>query len=402
MSNSEDPGPPVVEPKPQGDEPDVTLWALRQRIRQQEILAELGVGALQGGSFDELLNEAARLAAAGLRAEFSKVLEYIPAENCFLVRAGVGWKPDIVGVATIGADLASPAGFALKTGKPVISNHLENDERFRTPDILMRHGVHRAMNVILQGDGRPYGVLEVDSGSDDKFVEQDLAFLQGAANILGMAIERKRHERHLEAALQRHQFLIREMNHRVKNSLGIVASLLRLQAREVEDVSFKPHLEEAARRVGAIAKVHDQLFQTSDIERLDVGRYIEAICKDLDSSFAISDIHAEAEGGIVISADRAISAALIVNELIANSIKHADPGHEGDQIWVRVASVGADKFSVSVRADGATLPPDFQPEKTKGLGMRIVTSLTEQLNGTLTFATHNPGAEFVLTAPNDL
>jgi two-component sensor histidine kinase len=170
----------------------------------------------------------------------------------------------------------------------------------------------------------------------------------------------------------------------------------------VEDVSFKPHLEEAARRVGAIAKVHDQLFQTSDIERLDVGRYIEAICKDLDSSFAISDIHAEAEGGIVISADRAISAALIVNELIANSIKHADPGHEGDQIWVRVASVGADKFSVSVRADGATLPPDFQPEKTKGLGMRIVTSLTEQLNGTLTFATHNPGAEFVLTAPNDL
>jgi two-component sensor histidine kinase len=401
MSESENPGAPVVEPRPQGDEPDLTTRALRQRIHQQEILAELGVGALQGGGFDELLNETARLAAAGLRAEFSKVLEYIPAENCFLVRAGVGWKPGIVGVATVGADLASPAGFALKTGKPVISNHLENEERFRTPDLLMRHGVHRAMNVILQGDGQPYGVLEVDSASDDKFVEQDLAFLQGAANILGMAIERKRHERHLEAALQRHQFLIREMNHRVKNSLGIVASLLRLQAREVEDTTSKPHLEEAARRVGAIAKVHDQLYQTSDIERLDVGRYIEAICKDLDASFAISDIHTQAEDGIAISTDRAISAALIVNELIANSIKHADPGHESDQIWVRVTSVGADKFAISVRADGATLPPDFQPEKTKGLGMRIVTSLTEQLNGTLTFVAHNPGAEFVLTAPTD-
>ena len=84
------------------------MRALRQRIRQQEILAELGVRRLAGRSFEELLADAARLAAEGLRAEFSKVLEYIPAENCFLVRAGVGWEPGIVGVATIGADL----GFA--------------------------------------------------------------------------------------------------------------------------------------------------------------------------------------------------------------------------------------------------------------------------------------------------
>ena len=114
----------------------------------------------------------------------------------------------MVGVATVGADLASPAGYALRTGKPVISNHLENEERFRTPEILRQHGVHRAMNVILQGDGRPFGVLEVDSRSDDEFVEHDLAFLQGAANLLGMAIERERHERSLRAALDRHQVLL--------------------------------------------------------------------------------------------------------------------------------------------------------------------------------------------------
>src|SRR3954465_6855286 len=106
----------------------------------------------------------------------------MPAEGRVVVRAGVGWEPGVVGVATVGADLASPAGYALRTGKPVISNHLENEERFRTPEILRQHGVHRAMNVILQGDGRPFGVLEVDSRSDDEFLEQDIAFLQGAAN----------------------------------------------------------------------------------------------------------------------------------------------------------------------------------------------------------------------------
>src|SRR6476646_6643613 len=144
---------PVVEPPPSGEAPDLTRRALEQRSRQQEILAELGVIALQGASFDQLLIDAARLTAEGLRAEFCKVLEHIPTENRFLIRAGVGWSPGIIGVASIGADLASPAGFALRTGKPVISNHLENEERFRTPEILQQHGIHRAMNVILQGDG---------------------------------------------------------------------------------------------------------------------------------------------------------------------------------------------------------------------------------------------------------
>src|SRR5262245_39215523 len=83
---------------------------LERRIRQQEILAELGVTALQGASFNQLLDDAARLTAEGMQAEFCKILEHIPAQKCFLVRAGVGWEPGIVGVVTIGDDLASPGG----------------------------------------------------------------------------------------------------------------------------------------------------------------------------------------------------------------------------------------------------------------------------------------------------
>ena len=226
---------PVVEPRPSERPPDVTMRALEERIRQQEILAEFGVTALQGTSFQQLLTDTARLTARGLRAEFCKVLEHIPSENRLLVRAGVGWDPGVVGVASVGDDLELPAGYALRTGKPVISNHLENEERFRTPDILASHGVRRAMNVILQGDGKPFGVLEVDSRSEEEFVEHDLAFLQGAANILGMAIERERNDRRLKAAVDRHEVLLKEINHRVKNSLTIVASMLRLQATEHDD-----------------------------------------------------------------------------------------------------------------------------------------------------------------------
>ena len=143
--------------------------ALRLRIRQQEILAELGVLALQGAEFTDLLNHTARLTAEGLEAEYCKVLEYLPSDNRLLVRAGVGWDEGVVGSASVGADLASPAGYALHTGKPVISNHLENEQRFRTPELLVEHGIRRAMNVILQGDGSPFGVLEVDSRSEGEF-----------------------------------------------------------------------------------------------------------------------------------------------------------------------------------------------------------------------------------------
>jgi two-component sensor histidine kinase len=311
----------------------------------------------------------------------------------------VGWQPGVVGVATVGADLASPAGFALRTGKPVISNHLENEERFRTPEILRTHNIRRAMNVILQGDGRPFGVLEVDSRSDAEFEEHDLAFLQGAANILGMAIERERHERSLRAALDRHQALLKEMNHRVKNSLAIVASMLRLQASDVSDDAVTQHLEEASYRVAAVARAHDQLNRGPDLERLDVGKYIESVCKDLDKSVAHCEVQTSIEHGIEIATDRAISSALIVNELITNAAKYAYQDRSDGKIQVTIARVGDSDFLISVRDEGAGLPAGFDFDKARSLGMRIVNALSRQLNGRVAVRSHDPGTEFVVTIP---
>ncbi|MDP8997133.1 MAG: GAF domain-containing protein [Pseudomonadota bacterium] len=388
-----------MEHKPEGDVPDLSMHALQKRIRQQEILSELGVTALQGAPFEQLLSDTARLTAEGLETEFCKVLEYIPSQNKLLVRAGVGWKPGIVGVATIGADLASPAGFALQTGKPVISNHLENEERFRTPEILRQHGIYRAMNVILQGDGKPFGVLEVDSRSDNEFEQRDLAFLQGAANILGMAIERERNERKLKAALDRHQFLLREMNHRVKNSLQIVASMLALQSRDVADVELEAHLNEASYRVAAVARAHEQLSHSPGIERMDIGKYINTICRDLDASAAHCEVYTDTDDGIVIETDRAISIALIVNELITNCAKYAYKGRSGGKVWVKVARTDKLRFAISVRDEGTGLPVDFNFRQAKGLGMRIISAFISQLGAELAVHPLAPGTEFVLTVP---
>jgi two-component sensor histidine kinase len=391
---------PVVE-QSTGDtrSEDLTERSLRLRIRQQEILAELGVLALQGTTFIDLLNHTARLTADGLGAEYCKVLEYRPAENRLLVRAGVGWEEGVVGHASVGADLASPAGYALRTGKPVISNHLENEERFRTPELLIEYGIRRAMNVILQGDGQPFGVLEVDSRSEGEFSVHDVAFLQGAANILGMAIEQQQYQQKLKAALDRHQVLLKEVNHRVKNSLQLVASMLQLQAHALGDPRLTDRLNEASSRISAVGRAYERLAYDTDHEKIGLVGYIREVLKDLDVAIMPCQLLLEAPEEIQFAADRAILVALIINELVLNSAKHAYPDRSAKMISVRVVQSDQTSLLISVRDDGVGLPPGFDPATSKRLGTRLVTALARQLDAELTRPVSPRGTNFTLLVP---
>src|SRR5262249_23244675 len=180
---------------------------------------------------------------------------------------------------------------ALQTGKAVISNHLDIEERFRTPELLLHYGIRRAMNVILEGDGTPFGVLEVDSRSEGEFSQSDIVFLQGVANILGMAIERQRIEQNLRDALDRQQFLLKEANHRVNNSLQIVASMLHLQSSSTVNADVQHELREAGSRIAAIARAHQRLYKSGKIETLDLGVYLADVCKDLAGSVPDCEIN---------------------------------------------------------------------------------------------------------------
>ena len=101
-----------------------------------------------------------------------------------LVRSGVGWKPGVVGHARVGNDVQSPAGYAFRTGEPVLSNDLESEPRFRTPSLLAEHGIRSAINVLIRTDGHAVGVLEVDSTNRGEFANSDGAFLQTLATTL--------------------------------------------------------------------------------------------------------------------------------------------------------------------------------------------------------------------------
>lgn len=390
----------IVETRPIPSASDPLDHAAYQlRVRQQEILTELGVLALKGTPFAELLQHTARLTAEGLAAEFCKVLEFVPETNRLLVRAGVGWEPGVVGSATVGADLESPAGYALRTGAPVISNHLENEERFRTPELLVEYGIRRAMNVILQGEGAPYGVLEADSRSEGEFSEHDITFLQGAANLLGMAIERQRMERDLRGALDRQQMLLREVNHRVNNSLQIVGSMLHLQGKTTDNTEVQHQLREASTRITAIARAHQRLYRTDEFTTLELGGYLSDVCNDICDATPGCAIHVSAPDHVVLTTDRAVTVALLINELITNVAKYAYPAGRC-QCWVALTR-DAPGLTISVRDEGVGLPANFDVRKSSGLGMRLVTAFAKQLRGNLKVVAREPGTEFLVTFPLD-
>jgi len=391
---------PVIEPAPADSGPDGAAGrALRLRIRQQELLAELGVLALQGTSFQGMLDHTARTAAQGLGAEYCKVMEYLPADNRLLVKAGVGWGPGVIGHATVGADMESPAGFALHTGKPVISNHLENEQRFRTPELLVEHGIRRAMNVILQGDGSPFGVLEVDSRSEGEFSEHDIAFLQGAANILGMAIEQQQYQYKLKMALDRHQVLLKEVNHRVKNSLQVVSSMLHLQAATIGDETVRHQLGEASTRIAAVGRAYERLAYNADYENIDLVAYLREVLDDLAKSVAPFKLDFVAPEEVPFAADRAILVALVINELVLNAGKYAYPDRADGSILVRLVRLGPHAIQVSVRDEGIGMPAGYNPDTSKRLGTRLIGALARQLDAELTRPVTAVGTHFCLQVP---
>jgi two-component sensor histidine kinase len=250
----------------------------------------------------------------------------------------------------------------------------------------------------LQGDGLPFGVLEVDSRSEGEFGEHDVAFLQGAANILGMAIEQQQYQRKLEAALDRHQILLKEVNHRVKNSLQVVSSMLHLQANAVGDPALSERLMEASTRISAVGRAYNRLAYNADYENIDLVAYLREVIDDVKSTVAPCEVQFDAPKEIQFAADRAILLALIINELVLNAGKYAYPEAHG-AIWVRLVQEDKTTVLISVSDEGVGLPSDFNPATSKRLGTRLVNAMAEQLGAKLTRLKPTHGTHYTLLVP---
>ncbi|HEU4685128.1 MAG TPA: response regulator [Nitrospira sp.] len=165
---------------------------LRLRAQQQQELVALGLAALEETDIQLIFNHAVDAVARTLQVELCTVLEVLPERRHLLLRSGVGWRPGLIGKALVPATDHSQAGYTLRTNHPVIVSDLRTETRFKAPALLREHGVVSGMSCIIWGSGHsPWGVLGAHSITPRHFTEDDVAFLQGVANVLAASVQRR-------------------------------------------------------------------------------------------------------------------------------------------------------------------------------------------------------------------
>jgi PAS domain S-box-containing protein len=185
-------------------EPQAAEAALRARVSQQAMVAELGQRALASADVDTLLNHAAGLVVEALDVDFCEILELQPDGQAFRLRAGAGWKSGSMGYAPIANGPQSQAGYTLLAGGPVVVEDLRTEARFTCPPRLHDHGVVSCISVIIQGRDLPFGVLGAHTVQQRRFTSDDINSLQAVAHVLALALERT-HTEHEVRQLTREQ-----------------------------------------------------------------------------------------------------------------------------------------------------------------------------------------------------
>lgn len=192
------------------------------------------------------------------------------------------------------------------------------------------------------------------------------------------------------------EVLLKEIHHRVKNNLQIISSLLNLQARQVTDEQILQALGDSQARVRSMALIHEKLYQSQSLAKIDFGEYVKSLTTDLFRAYQrnLPGIQLNVQvDEVALGLDQAVSCGLILNELMTNALKYAFPDRRIGTIWVELRANPEHLLSLRVADDGVGMPADFDVRTAKSLGLQLVGSLVGQLDGKMELE-RSKGTEF--------
>jgi PAS domain S-box-containing protein len=218
--------------------------------------------------------------------------------------------------------------------------------------------------------------------------------LIGSIHVARDITERKQAEDKVKRSLREKEVLLKEIHHRVKNNLQIIHSMLNLQMSHVTDEQAAALFKESQSRVFSMALIHEKLYQSPSLARIDLPDYVKKITANLFQSYGVSErtimpkIEVE---DVSLDLNTVIPCALIINELVSNSLKYAFPNAQAEgekgEIRIELRRETADKLRLTVGDNGIGLPAGFDMRKSKTLGLQLVSVLAKQLNGSVQIAT---------------
>lgn len=211
--------------------------------------------------------------------------------------------------------------------------------------------------------------------------------------------ERRRAEALIVASLKEKEVLLKEIHHRVKNNLQVISSLLNLQAANVVDPQTLEQLRESQNRIRSMALIHERLYQSGNLARIDFGEYMRSLVGFLARSYSVRGVRVQVNvQNIELPVNAAIPCGLIINELVSNALKYAFPNERGGEVEIRLEVTPDQNAVLSVRDDGVGLPHELDYQNTTTLGLQLVNTLTRQLKGTIGLD-RDRGTTFSITFP---
>jgi PAS domain S-box-containing protein len=209
--------------------------------------------------------------------------------------------------------------------------------------------------------------------------------------------EHKLAEEKIRESLKEKEVLLREMHHRVKNNLAVICSLFYLESTYAKDERTAQVFRESESRVHSMALVHETLYGSKNLSRIDFSEYAKALATDILSSYGNSkrptgsvQLKSDLEP-VIMSIDLAVPCGLILNELISNAFKHGFANAKDGEITVALLANSDGKCVLRVDDNGAGIPADFDVNTRKSLGLRLVRSLTKQIRGSFELVRTEPG-----------
>jgi PAS domain S-box-containing protein len=241
-------------------------------------------------------------------------------------------------------------------------------------------------------------------------VEYTASPIRSKGEIKGMVItfsditERKETFEQLSNSLQEKVVLLKEVHHRVKNNLQIISSLLNLQSHYLREESAHEVFKESQNRIRSMALIHEKLYQTNNMSRLNFASYVHELVMNLLHSYDTTgkiNFRMDIED-ILLNIDTAITLGLSINEIVSNSLKHAFTTQKTGEVYINLKETSKDNFCLVISDNGKGLPKDLDYRNTTSLGLQLVNTLVEQLEGTIELDNQN-GTKFTIyfTAPSE-
>ncbi|MDO5836257.1 MAG: PAS domain S-box protein [Methanobacterium sp.] len=282
-----------------------------------------------------------------------------------------------------GMKIASYWGRVIKQGKSQIVNHPEFDPDSRGvpkghPDI------HSFLGVPLKRGEKTIGLIGL-ANKEDGYDHDDLQHVETLAVALVEALYNKKAEEKIEKSLKEKEMLLKEIHHRVKNNLSVISSLLNLQSNYIKDKEDLELFRESQTRAKSMALIHERLYQSQDLKRIDFSDYIKTLASDLFRTYVVDPERINLKmdlDTILLDINTSIPLGLILNELLSNAMKYAFPNDEKGEISIKLRSKDH-QYVLIVSDNGVGLPPAIDFDKIDSLGLQLVYSLTNQIDGSL-------------------